>query len=49
MRGKDRAAIETAVVPRMPVEAFIESGRSRTLLDYMFEPISTLLRRGVRS
>ena len=49
MRGDDRASLETSVVPGMPVEAFIESGRSRTLLDYIFEPMSTLLRRGVRS
>lgn len=32
----------------MPVEAFVNSGRSKTLLDYMVEPIVAVMRRGMR-
>ena len=35
-------------VPGMPVEAFVSSGRSRTLVDYLLEPITAVMRRGVR-
>ncbi|WP_417481958.1 HlyD family type I secretion periplasmic adaptor subunit [Maricaulis sp.] len=37
------------IIPGMPVEVFIFSGRSRTTLDYLFEPISESLFRGARS
>ncbi|WP_031551744.1 HlyD family type I secretion periplasmic adaptor subunit [Parvularcula oceani] len=36
------------IIPGMPVDAFIASGRSRTLLDYVFEPVSATLSRGSR-
>ena len=39
---------ELAVLPGMPVEAFIASGRRRTMLDYLLEPILGTLRRGAR-
>ncbi|MEM7519360.1 MAG: HlyD family efflux transporter periplasmic adaptor subunit, partial [Planctomycetota bacterium] len=35
------------LVPGLPVEAFIASGRRRTFLDYMFEPIASSVRRGL--
>lgn len=35
------------LVPGLPVEAFIASGRTRTFLDYMFEPIASSVRRGL--
>lgn len=37
------------IIPGMPVEVFIYSGRSRTTLDYLFEPIGESLFRGARS
>lgn len=37
-----------AIIPGMPVDAFIASGQKRTLLDYVFEPIITTLSRGAR-
>jgi len=37
------------IIPGMPVEVFIFSGRSRTTLDYLFEPIGESLFRGARS
>ncbi len=39
---------ETPPRPGMPVEAFIESGRTRTLFDYLLEPIVATFRRAVR-
>lgn len=38
-----------AVIPGMPIEVFIYSGRSRTTLDYLFEPIGESLFRGART
>lgn len=43
------AEMDIKVIPGMPVEAFINSGKTRTLFDYLFEPISAILRRGARS
>ena len=40
--------LDVNALPGMPVEAFIFSGRSRTFLDYVLEPISTTIRRGAR-
>ena len=37
------------VRPGMPVDVFIYSGRSRTLLDYIFEPLGESFFRGVRT
>lgn len=37
------------IIPGMPIEVFIYSGRSRTTLDYLFEPIGESLFRGARS
>lgn len=37
------------VTPGMPVDVFIHSGRRRTLIDYLFEPIGESLFRGLRS
>ena len=37
------------IIPGMPVEVFIFSGRSRTTLDYLFVPIGESLFRGARS
>ena len=34
------------IIPGMPVDAFIASGRSRTLMSYMVEPVSETIRRG---
>lgn len=39
---------EVAVIPGMPVESFVVSGHSRTLFEYIWEPISGTLRRGVQ-
>jgi HlyD family type I secretion membrane fusion protein len=35
------------LVPGLPVEAFIASGRQRTFLDYLLEPIAATVRRGL--
>jgi HlyD family type I secretion membrane fusion protein len=35
------------LVPGLPVEAFIASGRQRTFLDYLLEPIASTVRRGL--
>ncbi|MBT8141943.1 MAG: HlyD family type I secretion periplasmic adaptor subunit [Gammaproteobacteria bacterium] len=43
------AEMNIEVIPGMPVEAFINSGKTRTLFDYLFEPISAIVRRGARS
>ncbi|MGS2724033.1 HlyD family type I secretion periplasmic adaptor subunit [Porticoccus sp. GXU_MW_L64] len=37
------------VTPGMPVDAFIFSGRSRTMFDYIFEPLGKSLFQGLRS
>jgi len=37
------------VIPGMPVDVFIYSGRSRTLLDYLFEPLGDSLFKGLRT
>ncbi|HBB55673.1 MAG TPA: hypothetical protein DCZ49_05750 [Hyphomonadaceae bacterium] len=37
------------IIPGMPVEVFIYSGRSRTALDYFVEPIAQSFSRGVAS
>jgi HlyD family type I secretion membrane fusion protein len=37
------------IIPGMPIEVFIYSGRSRTTLDYLFEPIGESLFRGARA
>ena len=37
------------VTPGMPVDAFIFSGRSRTMFDYLFEPLGKSLFQGLRS
>ena len=49
MDAGERAKIDAKIVPGMPVEAFLESGRKRTMLDYFFEPLTSILRRGARS
>lgn len=40
---------EFDVVPGMPVNAFIYSGRKRTMFDYLLEPLSESLYRGLRA
>ena len=47
--AEDLAELDDAVLPGMPVEAFIFSGTERTFLDYLLEPITATLRRGARS
>ncbi len=42
-------APELEIIPGMPVDAFIYSGRSRTTLDYLFEPLNASLFRGLRA
>ncbi|ESQ76982.1 HlyD family type I secretion periplasmic adaptor subunit [Asticcacaulis sp. AC402] len=37
---------QLSVRPGMPVEAFIASGRTRTAIDYFFEPLLAVVRRG---
>ncbi|MDM3871339.1 HlyD family type I secretion periplasmic adaptor subunit [Porticoccus sp. W117] len=37
------------VTPGMPVDAFIFSGRSRTMFDYLFEPLGKSIFQGLRS
>ena len=41
----EASGIET--LPGMPVEAFIDSGVRRTFIDYLFEPITGVIRRGI--
>lgn len=36
------------IIPGMPVDVFIYSGKSRTLIDYVFEPLGESLFRGLR-
>lgn len=42
-------AEDLAILPGMPMDVFIFSGRSRTTLDYLFEPIAASLFKGVRT
>lgn len=37
------------VIPGMPVDTFIYSGKSRTMLDYLLEPLGESLFRGLRT
>ena len=37
------------VIPGMPVDVFIYSGKSRTMFDYLFEPIRESMFRGLRA
>lgn len=37
------------VIPGMPVDAFIYSGKSRTMLDYLLEPLGESLFKGLRT
>jgi len=37
------------VIPGMPVDVFIYSGRSRTMFDYLLEPLGESIFRGLRS
>jgi len=37
------------ILPGMPVDAFIYSGKSRTMLDYLLEPLGESLFRGLRT
>ena len=46
----DIAAVpDLNAIPGMPVDAFIYSGRSRTMFDYLLEPLGESLFRGLRS
>lgn len=40
--------LEIPILPGMPVEAFVDSGHTRTFLAYLVEPISDTIRRGAR-
>ena len=40
---------DVEIIPGMPVDTFIYSGRSRTFLDYLFEPLFESLFRGLRT
>jgi len=40
---------ELDVIPGMPVDVFIYSGRSRTMFDYLLEPLGESIFRGLRS
>ncbi|MEO1406027.1 MAG: HlyD family efflux transporter periplasmic adaptor subunit [Pseudomonadota bacterium] len=37
------------IIPGMPVDVFIFSGKSRTLADYLFEPIASSITKGLQS
>ena len=37
------------IIPGMPVDVFIYSGRDRTMFDYLFEPLGESVLRGLRS
>ena len=37
------------IIPGLPVDVFIFSGNSRTMLNYLFEPLSESLFRGLRT
>lgn len=47
--GEGAKAAGVEAIPGMPVDAFIFSGRSRTLLDYLFTPIVESMFRGLRA
>jgi HlyD family type I secretion membrane fusion protein len=47
--GKDARQAGVEAIPGMPVDAFIFSGQSRTLLDYLFTPISESMFKGLRA
>lgn len=47
--GEGAKAAGVEAIPGMPVDAFIFSGRSRTLLDYLFTPIVESMFRGLRT
>lgn len=47
--GEVAAAGSVEIIPGMPMEVFIFSGRSRTTLDYLMEPISASLFKGLRT
>ena len=49
INAKALSDLDIKVIPGMPVEAFISSGKTRTLFDYLFEPLSAIMRRGARS
>ncbi|MEM6900087.1 MAG: HlyD family type I secretion periplasmic adaptor subunit [Pseudomonadota bacterium] len=40
---------ELEIIPGMPVDVFIFSGKSRTLADYLFEPIASSITKGLQS
>ena len=40
---------DAEIIPGMPVDVFIYSGRSRTMFDYLFEPLRESMFRGLRS
>ncbi|MEE4211393.1 MAG: HlyD family type I secretion periplasmic adaptor subunit [Parvularcula sp.] len=42
-----RGLPQVELVPGLPVEAFVASGRTRTFLDYVMEPIASTVRRGL--
>lgn len=45
---EDETGAELEITPGMPVDVFIFSGKSRTTLDYLFEPISSSVFKGLR-
>lgn len=50
VRGPEAERVkELDIEPGMPVDVFIYSGRSRTFLDYVIEPLGESLFRGLRS
>ncbi|MXO66644.1 HlyD family type I secretion periplasmic adaptor subunit [Altericroceibacterium endophyticum] len=49
MSASELAQMDSSVIPGMPVEAFIASGHTRTLIDYLLEPLTATIRRGARS
>jgi len=42
-------ASDLDIIPGMPVDVFIFSGKSRTLADYLFEPIASSITKGLQS
>ena len=44
----DGSAAELEITPGMPVDVFIFSGKSRTTLDYLMEPIAASVFKGLR-
>ena len=45
---KDGNGANLEITPGMPVDVFIFSGKSRTTLDYLFEPIASSVFKGLR-